>query len=1314
MNNRKKLKFKKKLAFSIMTIFIILSSLIVGIFFSTQHFSENYKLGSDFKGYYSALVAVDNANEETNNDGQPNGNAKTAAKVLEQRLNPMGTNQILIETAGLNYLKVLSPVDAYDSETTFQNQIQRNGGAILLDSEFADLQFSGSERKGINDYFTSASATSVATSGGKNPAISFELNGTEFSSLISSEDSNGAQTSPQMSIMIDADGLYNDVRNWYLLVDKDTEAERIESYYDTIISPLVSKYNNSSTEAAVKNVLNDMFTGRYESRSTGANTFYSYINLLTMSADRSTWIANFTDYVSKGFEYLSSTSKYVYDPNAKTEDFAEGGKYADDIFGYNGTALATVNLGNIKDVFSNVNKTMLNSIFITDSITNQLNVNATIENDSKFMTNKFKSYFLLLNSAVSSQKTQGSAAYINGDKFFIEFATQPESRARVGAAVFNASTQGYIFTVNSVSTLNPTINSVMLSTALIFMGIVLLALIVYVLFMYRLLGLFMIIVMLAISMLTLMSTTWFGLTLGPEAIIGTIIIVAINLELFSMIFENLKFNLYAKQRNIKTSFNISMKENIALSIDVLIALIVPAICLFWITSNAIQSFSIIILMGVLFSITIGVLVGFILNKLTISTNVFNNRSWLVALNTDFANQGNPLLNFKIRNLKNKIEKLEKKAEAKDKILSLKEQLKLLNEKLEIINKKIEENPSKVANKAKNKTLAKIAKVEKKIAKVEATKKQVKIEKKAEVKDKILPLKEKLKKLNEKLEIRNKRADEKFAKATSKSKEKILAKIAKVEKKIAKLDATKKQVKIVKLELKIADYNYILGDNTQQIIENESEIVLSTQDKVKVKAYEKTIKNGSKIMAVVLMAITIVAATIGAVFGPKYDSSFGNRTEYTLWGTKIEKMYSGIENSVEDPKVDADFRALVAKEVIISNDDTDFNMNRAVANYFSLLLDRPEVVNQIIGPVTNIEYKAHKFTVSFGNNFSFSNSSTNNDESEIGWINLSVMTTSGFQSRAIKSIFNRIGNIAISDTGAGGDFNNQNEGFISKRIRTYSLRILVIQSAYALLAIVLALIVYILIRFKWTYYIAMVVGIALAPAVTLAIAVGLQFPIGVNTLIALAAIMIFMCISLFMVFGKARALISTKDEKSMMNFFKEEIQYSFVIKDEKKKIKDKLFLDKSDLKLKLKNKELTKEEVKALKVEFRKLKHAEWTKFRDVKKENKIKINRVSKQNNYLKEVMVQTFKYGAIRTIMSSILYVTVSILLAVTLTPIATFGVSIAIGVVLTNFIILFICLPVWIYLEQIRIRNYLTRKRFINNLKVSGEEQIIEGVND
>ncbi|WP_146637853.1 protein translocase [Spiroplasma clarkii] len=399
--------------------------------------------------------------------------------------------------------------------------------------------------------------------------------------------------------------------------------------------------------------------------------------------------------------------------------------------------------------------------------------------------------------------------------------------------------------------------------------------------------------------------------------------------------------------------------------------------------------------------------------------------------------------------------------------------------------------------------------------------------------------------------------------------------------------------------------------------------------------------------------------------------------------------------------------------MLSNQSTGTNseisIEYTVSSFLTILFNNPSYVNQVAqlsNMSTRRQYQNHKFIVSHGSSFTFQSGSTSDED--VPWVTLAVMTTNSTQSQAIRNLFTVVGGLnreqAVSENG----------GYITKQIRASTILRMSVQISYALLSIVLVMLIYILIRFKWTYYIAMVIGIVLVPAITLAAVIALHLSFGVGVLVAISISMLVMVTSMMSVFGKSRSLIATKDENSLKQFFKEEISLSAELKNLKRMIRDEIFVQKTEKKVALKADNLTKEDIVKIKNDFKKYKHEKWLSYKDKKRETKIQINRVSRKNNYLKEVMVQTFKYGLKRSILVGLIYIAFAVLFLIAFTPIATIGIAIVIAVVASIAVMLLICLPIWMALEQIRIRNHLSRKHFINNLKVSREEQIIEGIND
>ncbi|AKX34019.1 bifunctional preprotein translocase subunit SecD/SecF [Spiroplasma litorale] len=1230
----KKKSIKKSSIFKFFSIFIILSSLIVGLFFSSTAFADNYKLGSDFKGYYSALVSVDNNNNEKNSDNQPNGDAKEGAKVLNDRLNPMGSNQIIIETAGKNFLKVMSPIDIYESETVFANQIQRNGGIVLLNSDNKDIQLSGEDdkvtRKGINEYFKSASATTITGRTSKEPAISYELNGDSFSSLFPSDENNASPLN--LKIMIDADGFFNDIRNFYKLISGDKK-DRVNAFFDYIIDPLRTKYKGSDDDT--KAILYDLFYGKWKSETSGGISDFRYGSLMN---DTEITRTSFVNEIVDSFTYESDTSKYVYDANAKTEDFTtDEGQYKNKIKIYKeGQGHNLVDFKRIDSAFG----------LLTSNLVSFYNDNkATIQNKQKKYYTTMESYFLFSGSIIKNG-SEGNDGYIKDNNLYTK--VENDSKARIGASLFNSSGKGYVFKVNSVATHKAAVTNIMLIIGIVFIAIVTLSLIIYMCFFYRILGLFAMIITLSIIGITLVTLTmWFGLTIGPETIIALFIITAINVEIFTMIFENMKESYFLKQRGIKTSFNISFKENISLMLDILVSLLIPAISMFWITSNTIQSFAIILTIGSLASVLLSVLIGLILFKVTVHTNLMSKFQNLFALNTTSTNYSfsTLFLNIKINNIKSKIEKNINKNNESSNIT--------LNEKLKLLEKKLDDNILKKEEKAKIKNDKKINKINLKLDKLKV--------------------------------------------------------------KINKLDKEKNAYRYQKIEFKIKDLNYLLGNENIDILDNQNDVIVtSTKEKIKIKSSEKIIYTGFKAIPLISLIFIILSIALGFLIGVKYDNTFGGRTEYTLWGDRIDTVYDQFSNSDFDEapsnlkdKVNSLIKEYEDyKSESHSNDEKTFKKTEVVSEFLNYSFLNESVVNFFANAASTKQYKNTSFDVTNGTSFAYKNDNTN-QQNNVNWITLSVFTTDNTQSSIIKRFFS---SLYVSKE----DESTQDSGFITKRIAPSTMLDLTIQLAYSVLAIVLALIIYIIIRFKWTYYVAMAIGIVLVPLVLSAVIIALQIPLGSLTIIGITVSIIFAITTCFAIFGKVRGLISSKNEKSLFTYFSKEVEYAYQIRDKKRQINHEIFLEKQAIKIKLSEKENTREEMRELNLQFNKFVYEKKLEYKKFARENKELIYKVAKENNYLSEVLAKTFKFGIKRFMLVSLLFLSLSLLLIIAINPIIYFGISIILGVVLANLFVLFVSLPIFIFLEKWRIRNNLARKRFINKLVVTNEEQIIEGIND
>ncbi|MBY7704920.1 protein translocase [Vibrio harveyi] len=122
--------------------------------------------------------------------------------------------------------------------------------------------------------------------------------------------------------------------------------------------------------------------------------------------------------------------------------------------------------------------------------------------------------------------------------------------------------------------------------------------------------------------------------------------------------------------------------------------------------------------------------------------------------------------------------------------------------------------------------------------------------------------------------------------------------------------------------------------------------------------------------------------------------------------------------------------------------------------------------------------------------------------------------------------------------------------------------------------------------------------------------------------------------------------------------------------------------------------------------------------KSVVKQNKQRIDKqldsLISNNSFLKEVFVNVFTFGLNRTLLVTVIYITYALIISLCMPSIIGMGVTIIIGILTSTLVSLVIALPLWILLERKRIIYILGYKHFVQNYRVSQEEQIIVGINE
>jgi SecD/SecF fusion protein len=1303
---RPKKKFSLKQIARLITIILIGIVLVIGIIFSSSSFADNYILGQDFSDKYQAWVGVFNSKgeERPNDDNQPNGDAEAGAKILATRLNPLGMKDIRVSQAGKNYLQVTVSSNSYNNVEEFKNTIQRSGSVIMTDNTFNDIQFSSTnddskiERTPMSDYFKSAKADTIANGTQKNPYISYELNGSKFSDLVSSKtaaDDQGQAQEFDMFIFTDLDELFNDVRT-YFNFDKDTKIEnRYDDFFTNILQPLRDIYNNNdnSVSDVVKDMLYDMFYGTWEN-TTGNNITTEGGSLMDSSIEineiRPTKGANIKKIFDSGFKYTSKTANYVYSGDATTDDFDDDGRYAQPL------TLHKAPKGSkptVKEAFSSLSTTVLPAI---------------LGNKDKDIAKYFQENYVLFNGAVATDAQKNTSAYFDQDHFYTQMDSQ--TKATIDASIFNAASAGFSFVSSSVSEIKSPISQVELIISMMIILILLVALFVLMFILYRFLALFTIIIAATTVAISLLIMSLFGLTIGLESIIGSIILIAMSFEISSMLFGIARHNFYNKKRGIKTSFRIAVKESIGFGIDLAVAIIISSVCLFWIGTNTLKSLATLLSIGSALTIFFTILVGSLWMLMLVNTNIFEKAKWLFMINID-TNSSFAYQEYKIGALVAKRDRLPENVALNDRINRLEEKLKAKTEKQDEF--------------LRNQDEKQIVKIDKRIEKIKnaiALLKTKKVSEKviAANTKKIASYDEAMKKIREEISTLNKETD--FKKIS-----KLNSKIDSIELKIelSKQEndiSPKTQTKIKRLELRIDDLNYMRSAEGREIkVENDevSDDAYSTVEKRRIKQNERVMKLGSKILLAIFACFIALFAIIMPTAGVKLDKSFGGAVVYTVWGNAY---FNNADSTLASINTDSDYSAEyknmageLNKRISGINDPDNNNSEYAITTarlfgeFLVYTLEHKEAYHSDLFNKLNAPSEIH-YSVSSGINYLNNTSVDSNENNSNMWISLEATVPNVSGSRFVKNVITKL--IDSTETNPVG----ADSGFTSKRLHPYTNKLMLFQALIVGGLSILILLIYIIVRFKWTYYVALALSTIMSFLMLVASLVIFRIEIDLST-ITLGSIGYIIAIYLGMfVISNLRSVMGRKNEKSLTKYFEKEINVSVEIKKERRRVREEIYRKKQamNVDIKLRKSQLSKVEILAMKEEQKQFAHKCMAEFKDYKRKKRDEVRRESRRNNYLYEVVSEVFTklWKKLLVLLIAIVVITVALIIGLTNNWSNAF-------IILISFVIagasnLFILIPLWVVIERIRIHNRLASKRFINQIVVSQEEQMIEDIND
>ncbi|WP_031542890.1 protein translocase SecDF, variant type [Mesoplasma photuris] len=1284
----------------ILALSLIVASLIAGIIFSSIFGFSGIKLGSKYSGGYEALVGVyDDQNENTSDT--PNGDASKAAEALEKKLSPFSDNTIDIIQEGKSRLQVRATKDAYNYNIdAFSRAIEMNGGIVLLNSNYQDILFdkeimdklsvpveegSSDDGKIVVDYNGSTTIKNKLKvsdilgdvsverykSGNENkPYLKFDLSDEEIAKngylekiiAPAEEEQPTKATNESLTFVTSIENVLTNIREYYSLAPTEEEQEDyIETFWLFIRNPL-----NNIADEATRKILKDFFTGSIvnEDGSVQKVSLLSYGgNSNTDDFREVTSFEAFEEVLEQGFSFKenselnNSVSRYVYDTNAVSDDFninndeGKKGKYSEDIKSViNGEVL-----GKSVTIFNTLTNNLFKEVLFKDAnggFNSQLNYDF------------FKENLILSKDVISPTPSIAVGAFLekeNEKTTGLMLKAPSYTIAERNTAVISQSTLGIHFKVLAIKEFDATIKQYALIITIIILLILMLALFIYMLYAYRILGLFTIIIAVIIGSLVIFATSWFNVAVGPELWLILLLLIGLVIDIASMYIESIKNNIYREKHSIEASMKISGKETLGMSLDAAIVALIPNIVLFWIGSGVLKNFATITAFGAIAVIVFGIVLFRIMTRLFLKSELFKNKTWLLPIDNFERIEGNYFLTIKIDHYKKVIKYLTEKEKTTTKELL---RLKSTTDKLLIAENKSKELNDKRKAKADQKLLLRLEKSNNKIAKLEAK---------------------------------------------PKSKLTLINKVT---------DLRSEEAKFINKDINLnIQYSKNPSDNSQEQIENNRLIKLENKTKLT-----------SKIIFIIVGILAILSLSVGLTVGPKANSSFGSGKTFIIYGEQnIESNYNtmtqgdGIFGIITSQKVDGESLDEVkakayANDVkkIVSSTQNDHAQGVSKGYEYIISNDLLKWFNPKIKNKTLYDVQ-----IKYGNDFLTQNPNGTEVEKNAPWI--SISTTSKMRFREFKDILRMLSGTQITPDGKNGVLGMQQNPYTASGQ--------IVQAAIMTGFVLLALLIYMIIRFKWTYYVALALSLILIVGITVASVIVFQVPIGSEVISAIVVTISFAMISAIIVLGKGKSLLSAKGEKTLSLKLSEEIELAKEINvknrsaktsideinkkynSELKEIKSQL---KNLLKDQIEDKEKLKEEIRMIKFNKKTEIELEKNAFKTFKKDTKREINNFSNKNNFIKDTYLKIVKFAIIRSIVLGSIYLIISIVLAFTMIDVIGMGITLAIGIIVTAAVIVSIMIPLWMWLERRRISAKLGYKKFIGNIEVSNEEQIVEEIND
>jgi len=1324
----------KKITHIFILIFMV-TALTLGIIFSIFKIDASLAYGADFIGGFEATVAVQKRDpNKTISDEQ-------IAKGLEDKLSPFNDLPIAVSFKGKDRLTVAAGKNIYNNnQTLFRSSIEANGGMFVLtrnsNNEYEDLYTNPEALKTINDtsnerinasklFSDTLSVQSLTKESGRAPYISLGLN----------QDSNGQfywskivealmqQQIQDYYFVTDFEVLINRIKELYTLNQNDRNL--IKAYWTNVIEIAQKYINEPETDIQTKETLRDLFSGTisWVVRGTGTgfrrnaeisllDTKFTPATNVDVNGRRIQGIENADD-LADILEIFRpnlerSLDYFVYPSDASATDL-QSEKYKDNRVSY--LNRNKVDLGSVQKTFKTVTNFFLNKIIVDEEKTNS-NGRIVINDELNKIDPTIKEHFIFNGSIITNHDerilvndlTRTSLGFItvnikNGTSnslaggLYLPAESLTVGRKAVASIIQNAL--GINYRVESIIEINALISTNWLLVATIVLLIIAVLLAVYLLFVYRLLGLFTLIIAVMSASLMFIIANLFGIAISAQFIMALFLIIGLVIDISLILFDSFTAKLYQDKQAIKTAFKISNKETITITVDALIVALIPNLVMFWVADGDLKNFATLATIGIFLVLFFGVVILRFISWSLLNLPWFQKAQWLLPINTNYDLN----VSFKNQYLINKYRLFLERVEGKEK-LSSKELLKIqeANQKLTALTKEVEKQKLANLNKAKLKDQKEIQKLHDK---------QVKL---------------------------------------AKRREKFLAKEG-------KFKAIKHPV-IKYLDVQSKNIENVLSSETLiNVAEKNKESVAST---LKIWKTERRFNKFGLILSFIVIVFTIIGSIIGVTVGPNWSSSFGQGQEFVVYGQRIHETYrntigqnrptdlnSELSKQADLIKEDYAERMIQAQENLNNSDTADSRIANQKALYL-LEAEQLEVLynfvisNNLFSKIHNqaLDIDLKDWKIAIVDNYSFNNdngTNTNNLANELA-ITINTNATDKFSRTNFRRLL-----VYLSDPrglspwrDSEDDHRDENGGIVAYDVSPFTTTNLIKQILIVFGILLLALIIYMIIRFKWTYYVALALGLILTLAFTFAAVFVFRIPVTIELLSGFALLISFISLTMIFLLGKGKSLLNFDDKNELNKKFAKEIQSSEKIHAQKKVYKDEISVLKVELKTtkktlakllkQIKNfEEVDENKVIDLKVkktelqlDIKKLKKDNRLKFKEMKNEEKIKIKQVSQSNFFFKELYMDLIKFMIRRILTIGLFYMLTALVLLITLAPMFGMGIIVLIGIIIGFVVTLFIVIPVWIFLEQKRIRRVNGFKNYMKNIKVSHEEQIVAGIND